>query len=149
MKPICFFCWIKQIFKIMRRMSVGMLCVCLVLLLCSSCECVGSNDLCGTWRYDSPEWHGMSTHHEMSFDKNSEFCQVVKYSDMGIERVATISGRYEFDRLDEGRLCLYDRLYDGLYQGTDTTWMRVSVRGNRLYIYESELSDECVVYKRK
>jgi hypothetical protein len=131
-----------------KHFILGALCMC-TLIFCS-CEKSENNRIVGTWKYDTPEWHGMTTHHEMTFEPNGDYELLAECIDRGRVNSAVTHGYYQ---LNGERLTIVKRGYqmdvnsDRTIPANDTTEFRVAVNGNKLYLYD-DVNHATVIYRR-
>ena len=133
-----------------KHFILGALCMC-TFFLCS-CESTNENNkIVGRWKYDTEEWHGMSTHHEMMFDHNGDFELLVECIDRGRVDGSIAHGHYW---LNGERLTIVKRSYqmdvnsDRTIQANDTIEFRVAVSGSKLYLYD-DVNHAAVIYNKK
>lgn len=134
----------------MKRITLmGVLCACLI-LFCCSCEREGG--IVGTWEYRTPEWHGMTTCHRMTFDSDGSYEIVCAFEDMGEPQTAIERGHYTYiaERLTlSNRAIVYDEHGVGeLPIGGEPIEYRVCVNGRKLYLYD-DVNHEAVIYNKK
>lgn len=123
----------------------GALCMCILFLS----SCMSENRIVGTWTYQTPEWHGMTTRHIMMFWEDGDYEIVCEFQDLGQTETAVERGHYIY--MCE-TLTLTDRVVvddkHGLGEipvGADIEY-HVVISGNKMLVQMGDY--EPVIYRR-
>lgn len=111
-------------------------------------SCISENRIVGTWTYQTPEWHGMTTHHALMFWEDGDYQIVCEFYDLGRKDMAVEQGHYTY--VCE-TLTLTDRVIVDAERGTKIpvgadVQYHVVINGNQMLVQMGDY--EPVIYRR-